>query len=374
MRPVKTYLVIYRCSWTSAFLSLLAFSSSSLASSVPVRHLVGIHDTPYSNMTGGICPYLYSTTVGAVCSLNQSTGQDAAKIELDVIGKFDELAYEDFHKLETKPTEDLVQKIFAERKFNSASGIATLSSYFNRSHISFTPLRLVQAYYLTNPVFPEVHYVRAMDSIFTVQHTFHFDVNRLSDSFRTGQFMFSVKPWILQRNRQYLDADLTDVITAKKKERKSTSIHEDLSLAARYVPGTPWFRGITVAAHNLNGEKKCAECDDHTLNIDDDTRRRFQVSVDFGGSFPVGAFILGAGVETQTEENAGTPAKLNLSAVYKLTSFGFYSSFNESITRLGFLYEGSLYKSGIIYTNEKQVNTLRFERKNEAFLVFGCSL
>jgi hypothetical protein len=325
-------------------------------------------------MTGGICPYLYSTTIGAVCSLNQSTGQDSAKIELDVIGKFDEMAYDDFHKLETKPTEDLVQRVFSERKFNSASGIATLSSYFNRSHISFTPLRLVQAYYVSNPVFPEVHYVRAMDSIFTVQHTFHFDLNRITEDFRRGQLMFSVMPWVMQRNRNYVDSDLSDLIISQKKEKKSTSLHQDISLAARYVPGTPWLRGITLTAKNLNGVEKCRDCQDHLLDIDSDSRRRFQLSADFGGSFPVGAFILGAGVESQTEEDAKTPVRLNLTAVYKLTSFGFYSSFNETITRIGFLYEGNLYKSGIIYTNEKQVNALRFERKNEAFLVLGCSL
>lgn len=186
--------------------------------------------------------------------------------------------------------------------------------------------------------------------------------------------MFSVKPWVIQRNREYLDADLSDLISTQKKERKSTSIHEDINVAARYVPGTPWFRGITLSALNLNGVKKCEDCADHLLDIDADTQRRFQLSADFGGSFPIGAFILGAGIETQTEEDPKLPMRLNLTAVYKLTSFGFYSSFNETISRIGFLYEGNLYKSGIIYTNEKQVNALRFERKNEAFLVLGCSL
>ncbi len=366
----KKYKSIFLCTMSASSLAGRAGAQES----IPVRHIVGIHDTPSSNLTNGICPQLYSTTVGAVCSINESTAPGSAKIEMDAIGKFDEKTYDDFHKLETKPTSELVQKFFSSKKFDSASGIATISSYFNRSHISFTPIRLVQAYYLTNPVFPEVHYIRAMDSILSLQHTFQTELQPLSQSFRPGQLLLSIKPWIIQRNRDYLDADLSDILAGTKTKKSSSSLHQDINIAVRYSPGTPWFRGISLSAKNLNGSRACADCDDHLLDIDTELRRTFQISADFGGSFPVGAFILGVGVESQSEDEAKTPAKLNATAVYKLTSFGFYSAFNETITKVGFLYHGDFYKSGIIYTNEKQVNTLRFERKNETFLVVGCSL
>ncbi len=354
--------------------AICGFAQILQAETIPVRHLVGVHDTPSGKMTAGICPFLYSTPLGALCAINQYVDNDDAKIDMNVIGKFDEQAYADFSQLQKQPTESLVQRIFSDRKFNSASGIATIESYFNRSSISFTPLRLVQAYFVTNPVFPEVHYVSAQDSLFKAQHTFHLEFDRLADDFRKGHLLLSVAPWVVQRNRKYLDADLSDVITRQKKETKSSSIHHDVNVTIRYIPGTPWFRGVTLSAYNLNGAAECRNCPPHLLDIDLDSRPRTQVSADFGASLPVGALIVGAGVESQIEDDAKSPIRFNLTAVYKLTSFGFYGAFNEIASSIGFLYEGDFYKSGIIYTNEKQVNKLGFERTHEAFLVLGVSL
>lgn len=352
----------------------LLVSVECFAGSIPVRHLVGLNETPSSNLTSGICPFLYSTSAGAYCSLYQTTADADARIELDVIAKFDEQAYNDFNQLKSKPTEELVSKIFSEQKFNSASGLVTLSSYFERSQVSFTPLRLIQSYYISNPVFPEVHYVSAQDSILRAQHVFSFGLNRLANGFRPGQLNIGVMPWVVQRSRRYVDSDLSDIITQQKKEKKSSSVHQDVNIVARYVPGIPFFRGITAGVQNLNGGEKCKDCQDHLLDIDLDSRLRWHLSADIGGSFPIGSFVVGVGAERQVEEDSKLPARFSGTAVYKLTSFGLFASFNETITKVGFLYEGDFYKSGIIYTNEKQVNALRFERKNEAFLVLGCIL
>ena len=353
---------------------LLLFSDVAWANGIPVRHLVGWNENPYSLMTGGICPYVYSTGTGALCSLSQETGESGSRIDTDTIAKFDAQAYDDFNRLSSKPTNELVQRIFADQKFNSASGIVTLSSYFKNSSISFSPLRLVQTYLINNPVFPEVHYASATDSVFRIQHVFQIDVDPLGESNRKAHFYFGLMPWIAQLSRTYLDADLSDVLAQSKNQKKTSSTHADMNLVGRYVPGLPWFRGVTLQFINLNGSEKCKPCTEHLLDIDIDGRPRWHVSADFGGSFPVGAFIVGAGLERQVEDGASRPAKLNLTAVYKLTSFGFYASFDENISRMSFLYEGDFYKSGIVYTNEKQVNALRFERKNEALLVLGATL
>jgi hypothetical protein len=355
------------------FFALIFAHSVSLAG-LPVRHLVGPQDTPYSLVSGGLCPFVYSTTIGAVCGLNQYPGLSGATIDFGIIGKFDVDAYEDFRIIEKKPDEERIQRIFRERKFNSASGVVSLTSYFNRTHISFVPLRLVQAYYITNPVFPEVHYVRALDNMLAVQHTFEFGTGRLHDDFRPGSIKLGVMPSVSQRKRTHLDADLSDILVKKDLQKTKTTVHYDMNATLRYQPGTPWFRGVTLGVRNLRGGRACRECDEPLLDIDSDSRMLFHASADIGGSFPVGAFILGAGVESQVEVDAKTPVKFNATAIYKLTSFGFYSSFSETISRVGFLYEGQFYRSGIIYTNEKQVNPLRFERKNEAFVVLGCAL
>lgn len=374
MQLAQAYQVIVAllCIWSVSMSSARLLAANK--SQIPVRHLVKQNDTLYSNMTNGICPYVYSTSRGVNCGVNQRTNGDTARIDLDVIGKFDEQAYDDFNQLEKKPSEDLIRRIFAERSFNSASGTVKLSSYFRESHISFTPVRYVQAYFITNPVAPEVHYVRAIDSLFSIQHTFQISAGGWSSQFPPGQFLFSVKPWVIKRERAYLDADFTDLIIKSNPRKKTSSTHQDVDILARYIPGTPWFRGVSLSGKNLNSGRHCSGCGDALLDIDVDSRRSYGASADFGGRLPIGGFLLGIGAESQVEDGIKLPFRFNLAASYNLTSFGFYASFNETITRIGFLYEGDLYRSGIVYTNEKQVNMLRFARKNEAFLIVGFTL
>lgn len=341
---------------------------------IPIRHLIGTNESTNNYMTAGLCPFVYSTSIGALCSLVPDLRGKGARIDVEVLAKVDESAYDDYAKLENDPTEEHVQRIFSEKRFNSASGIATMTSFFGSSALSFTPIRLVQTYFINNPVFPEVHYAGAQDSVLRIHHVFKFDVDSVAFKNRNGHVYLGAYPWMVQRERIYLDADLSDVLAQRKLQKKVSSLHQDLNLAARYVPGMPWFRGVTLQLLNLNSQDKCKACQDYLLDIDLDTRFRWHVSMDFGGEFPVGAFLLAAGVERQVEEGSPSPAKLNLMATYKLTSFGLFCSFNETMTRTGFLYEGDSFKSGIVYTNEKQVNALRFERKNEVFLVLGTTL
>jgi hypothetical protein len=354
---------------------LIFTASSAFSRGIPVRHLIGVNDSPDSLLTGGICPYVYSTNSAARCSLTHAVGDTGAQIEMNAVAKYDEDAYNRYNELLNKPNEELVQKIFSEEKYNAASGIVTLSSFFRRTEISFTPIRLVQTYLINNPVFPEVHYAAAQDSIIRVSHVFQLSAPSLNSdtSPRPGAFLFGVQPYLLQRSRVYIDADLSDVVAGEKTKEKITETHADANLAMRYMPGLSWWKGITLQLINVNGNNGCKKCDQHKLDIDLDTMPNWRASIDFGGIFPVGAFIVGLGVERQLEPDPRLPVRALYSAVYKLTSFGFYASFTDTIRRVGFLYEGDLYQSGIIYSNEQQVNALRFERKNEAFLVLGCN-
>lgn len=360
---------------TIALFAAASVSAETARAGVVVRHLIGPDASATQLLTGGICRHIALWDGRWTCTLRPSGGIEGSRVEVESIGTFDERSYDDYQRIEAGKSRGVLRDLFERRNFRTASANLSVNAFFGSSQLTLTPGRLAMAYLINNPVLPEVHYAADLDTVVSYLQFFRVNTGQIIEDAPASRLLVGVQPMFIAGKRGVMDADISDALVGRIKPRVTRGNRSDGNVFLRWIPGSTWLTGVSLQARNIIGVEGCRGCATDGLDIDQSSRRSVSMSFDTAWRFPVGSLIAGMGLRSADALDPGMVIAQPIAmAVYKLSNIALMASTDQTFARAGFLYEGSIFKSGLFYSDEKQVDALRVERRTETYLVVGFSL
>ncbi|MGE0173204.1 MAG: hypothetical protein AB7T49_10475 [Oligoflexales bacterium] len=351
-------------------ISLTFGATAALAEEPLLRHSILDSQSVIQFQTQGVCGALELTPNAIYCSPTSFLKEDDGRIGLGLFGEANEQAFKTAYKvMENEIKASDIEKLFRSENFQTVSVHGQTEAIYYQTRLSYSPLHAIGAVLIDNPALPVVQFEGMKQSVLRLTQNF-----LLGYGSQSSKYFAVLSPEVFYHERKFFYADFDIVsIPAQTKglvsKKKDNSVEVDFT--AGLVPKQNFLPGFGLRMQNMTRTATCRDCRDSVFGLERLVRARSELSFYLPMRHKFGGSILGVATPFfglfKKHDKIGSA----LSYVYKIGGLESFFSFSSIKSSFGFVFRPKVLDLGIVYTDEKQDNSISLARKKNTFIYLG---
>lgn len=341
---------------------------STDAKAALLRHTIQESDSAESIQTERVCFGLRRVPDRLFCLPFPYLLEDSGRLTIDLTVKANDRAYTIASRvMDNKVDQQLLDELFTEQNFQSASGSATLRAIYRNTSLNFTPLHATVALKIANPSLPEIHIAGMKQSVLRLTHAF---VLRPKAIARYGNIAVTPSLFYYERKFAYLDADLVsssgqkieNLITTEKDKKV------DGDVAVSFLSRTIALPTLSLRIDNVRQSQPCVDCEQKFFDIKSPLLTTASASMSFAIPHPIGHSMIGTVLPFFGPFRQFDQLKTTAAYAYRLSKLGCFASFSPLLHTFGFLFDSEVYRLGVLYSSEQYDNAHHIGRLKQTYV------